>query len=667
MSRQIKHTYEFDSFRLDIAECVLLSDGKPVPLKPKAFEMLSVLVENNGHMLEKEELMRRLWPDSLVEEANLTVNISQLRKVLGQNGKGEQYIQTIPKRGYRFVAAVRQVSSQSPDLIVRERTRAHIVIEEEETGDEDVSRTLEWSRLSKTETAPPRSLPSSIVSRSKLARYRAKRFAVAGATLAVVAAITITTYFVRQSRSPGVRIPAKTSTLAILPFRNLKPDPETNFLGPSLADAIVNKLGNLRTLSVSPSAYVQKYDNRDVDPRAVARELGVEKLMMGSFVKDGDDLRVTAQLIDVGQGTILWRDTIDLKYDRLPTMENRVAEQIIKELQLSLSPTESEGMKTDAPQNSRAYEAFLRGRFLISSKEHATAIRLLEESTTLDPNYALAWTYLGKAYSVSASQYFGGREFHDKAKVAYDRALALNPRQPETRVLLANFLTENNRVEEAVPILRAVIDDNPNHSFARWQLSYAYRYAGMLDESIKEGENALQISPHLTGHLFNSYLYAGQYEKFLNNLPMRDEAYVIFYRGLGHYYLHDWTQAALYFDRAAQLDPTALVSQIGSALKLGIEGHNREGIEVLKAAEKKLEKDPAGDGELSYKLAQSYSALNDQESALRLLQKSIEQGFFCYPYFTSDPLMNPLRGTVQYSALIEQTRQRHEQFKRRFF
>lgn len=666
MTPQSRHFYEFDSFRLDLVECVLLCDGTPVPLKPKAFQMLSAFVESNGHMLEKAELMRRLWPHTLVDEANLTVNISQLRKALGQNGKGEQYIQTIPKRGYRFVATVREVKDEAPDLIVRERTRAHIIIEQEDTGEGEFSRTIESSRLPALQTVRVGALPGQVSTLSRSRRW-AKLIGVSGGTLALVGAIAVAAYFARQLRQPPAQAVAKPSSLAIIPFRNLRPAPETNFLGPSMADAIVNKLSNLRLLSVSPSSYVQKYDNRDVDPRTMASELGVEKLLTGSFVKDGDDLRVTAQLIDVAQGRILWHDTIDLKYDKLPVMENRVAEEIVRGLQLSLSTAETERMKTDAPQNWRAYEAFLRGRYLISSKEHATAIKLLEESVALDPNYALAWTYLGKAYSVTASQYFGGREFHDKAKAAYDRALALNPRQLETRVLLANFLTENNRVEEAVPILRSVLDDNPNHAFAHWELSYAYRYAGMLDESIKEGESALRISPHLTGHLFNSYLYAGQYEKFLNQLPMRDEGYVIFYRGLGNYYLQEWTRAALYFDRAAQLDPTALVSQIGQALKLGIEGHNREGIELLKATEAKLEKDQFGDGELSYKLAQSYSLLGDEESALRLLQESIEQGFFCYPYFSGDPLLNNLRGSDQYGMLMERARQRHEQFKRRVF
>jgi tetratricopeptide (TPR) repeat protein len=399
----------------------------------------------------------------------------------------------------------------------------------------------------------------------------------------------------------------------------------------------------------------------------VARELSVDKVVTGSFLRDGDDLRVTVELFDVARGDLLWNETIDVKYGNLLLMEDRVAEQIIKGLRLSISPEETARIKVDMPQDPHAYELFIYGRHLISGNEHQKAIKLLEETVSIEPTYALAWTYLGKAYAVSASQYFGGRELHDKAQAAYERALALKPQQSETRVLLANFLTENNRVEEAVPMLRSLIEENPNDALARWELSYAYRYSGMLDQSIAEGESALRLEPNIKGHLFNSYLYAGQPEKFVNSLPMRDEAYVLFYRGLGHYHMKDMGRASVYFDRARQVDPTALISQLSEVFKLAMDGHNREGLSLLRAIETKLEKEPFGDGELSYKLAECYSLMGDKAPALHLLKKSIDRGFFCYPYFLSDPLLDGIRTEPQYAPLIELARQRHQRFKQTFF
>ncbi|MFN2532922.1 MAG: winged helix-turn-helix domain-containing protein [Pyrinomonadaceae bacterium] len=663
-SRQTKRLYEFGSFRLDPQECRLLCHEQTVPLKPKLLETLILLVENSGHMLDKDELMKRLWPDSFVEEVNLAVNISQLRKALGEGENGVRYIETVPKRGYRFVAEVREVLAESPDLILREHTRSRIVIEEQETnGEEDLQQTIDQNASStRAESVSARALSRLTITWLKKTK---------GLSTIIVTTMTVglvfAGYLINSKHNVSRRTPLKPHSLAIIPFRNLKPNTETDFLGPSMADSITNKLGHIRMLIVRPSSSAAKYRNQEIDPGAVAIELNVDKLLTGSFLKDGDDLRVTAQLIDVGANEILWRDTIDVKYDKVLAMEDRVTEEIIKGLQLSLSPAETERLKMDAPQNPLAYESFLRGRYLISSNEHSTAIKLLEESVRLDPGYALAWTYLGKAYSVTASQYFGGREFHDKAQAAYDKAIALNPQQVETRVMLANFLTENNRIDEAVSILRKVIDDNPNHPFAHWELSYAYRYAGMLDESIAEGEDALQLYAHLSGHLFNSYLYAEQYEKFLDSLPARDDAYTLFYRGLGNYYLKDWTRASFYFDRAYQLDSNALVSQLGRVLRLAMDGHNREAIDLAKVIDRKLEEDPSGDGELSYKLAECYSLLEQRAAALRLLKKSIDQGFFCYPYFLNDPLLEHVRGEAQFGPLLGSARLRHDQFRRTFF
>jgi DNA-binding winged helix-turn-helix (wHTH) protein/TolB-like protein/tetratricopeptide (TPR) repeat protein len=622
--------YEFGAFRLDEKERVLLRDGRPVPLMPKAFETLLALVEQPGRAIDKGELMQRVWPGVFVEENNLAQNISILRKALGDAPDGVKLIETLPRRGYRLNANVTQSWEPPLERVVIEHIRSSVVIEEEEE---------------QTVVAP---------------RPRRNALAVVLATVVIATAVLLA--IVRYRPAPRAAAATPPRNLAILPFRNLKPDAQTDFLGLSLADSIITSLGSVRALIVRPSSYIEKYRHPDADAQAAARELNVDTILTGSFLKDGDDLRITAQLIDVGSSEILWRDTLDVKYDKLLTVQDRVTQQIIQGLRLTISPAETERLKLDPPHNQIAYENFLRGRYLISTNDQQTAIRMLEESVALDPQYALAWAYLGKAYSVTALQYFGGRAFNDKARAAYDRALALNPAQPETHILLANFLTENNRVEEAVPILKRVLEANPNHPFAHWQLSYAYRYAGVLDESIAEGERALRLYPHMTGQLFNSYLYAGRYERFIESLPSRDDAYIVFYRGLGHYYLKDLERAAAFFDRAYELDPTPAVTRIGRAFRLGIAGRNREGLEVLKPVDAEIEKGGASDGEISYKVAQAFATLGDHASALRLLRRSIEQGFFCSPYFTSDPLLKALNAEAAFAELMAQARRRDQAF-----
>ena len=286
-------------------------------------------------------------------------------------------------------------------------------------------------------------------------------------------------------------------SLAVLPFRNLKQDPKTDFLGFSLADEIITKLDYVNALTVRPSSSVDKYRNQIIDPKKVAADLNVDTLLTGSFIKDGDDLRITAQLVDVKPDKILWREAIDLKYDKLLTVQDRVAQQIIKQLELNLSPAEAANLKPEKPISTAAYEDYLRGIDLYSLNEFAAAIEMLEKATALEPNYAPAWAHLGRAYTTNASLQFGGREHYGKAQAAYEKAIALNPALVEPRIYMANLLTDTGRVEQAVPLLRSVLQDSPNNAEAHWELGYAYRFAGMLKESVAECEKARQNNPQV--------------------------------------------------------------------------------------------------------------------------------------------------------------------------
>ena len=481
-------------------------------------------------------------------------------------------------------------------------------------------------------------------------------------------AVLIFGYFlVRKSNTAPTA--ARPRSLAILPFRNLKQDPETDFLGFSLADAVITKLGYIKALTVRPSSSVDKYRNQMIDPRKVAADLNVDTLLTGSFIKDGDDLRITTQLIDVKPDKILWQDAIDLKYDKLLTIQDRVSQQIIKGLELNLSPSETANLKPENPINSQAYEFYLRGVDLYSLNEFGAAIELLEKSAALEPNYAPTWAHLGRAYTTNASLRFGGREDYSKAQAAYEKAIALNPALVEPRIYMANLLTDTGRVEQAVPLLRTALQTSPNNAEAHWELGYAYRFGGMLEESVAECEKARQNNPQvkINSSAFNSYLYLGEYQKFMQTLPVNDSIYILFYHGFGSYYLGNYEQAARDFDRAYDMEPSLLPADVGKALSHSIKHDDAGGLELLRKTEDRIEAQGVSDAEGIYKVAQAYAVLGDKASALHMLRHSIGGGFFCYPYFVRDPLLQNLRNEPEFQTLMDQARQRHEQFKARFF
>ncbi len=650
-SDEIRRVYEFGPFRLDPQERTLRRDGEPIPMTIKAFDTLLALIEGAGRVVEKNELMEQVWAGSFVEENNLAQQISAIRKALGETDGSTKYIETVPKRGYRFLATAREVEGDTAGLIINEQIRGRLVVEEE----------IEDSREPITAIATGKSLPGEHPGK------RTRAMVIVVSCCALIAAVGLAVLIYRASRKSGPS--GQTRTLAILPFRNLKENPDSDFLGLSLADAIITKLGYVSTVIVRPSSYVEKYRNQETDPKQIARDLNVNTLLTGSFLRDGDVLRINAQLVDLESDQILWRDSIDLKYEKLLTVQDRVTREIVNGLKLKLSAAEDQHLTLDAPRNPLAYEYYLRGIDLYSRNEFAMAIDMFKKSVAIDPGYALAWAHLGTAYTANAAFRFGGREDYQSALDAYQKALELNPEQMEARIFMANMFTDTNEVRKAVALLRQALTTNPNYALAHWELGYAYRFAGALDESIKECERARSLDPQVKLHssALNAYLYSGQYDRFLQSLPKDDTvAFVVFYRGMAQLYMKDETTAAADFDRAYQLDPS-LYTEIGRAFSFAIRRDYTRGLDGLRATETKMRERGVTDPEAMYKMAQAYALLNDKAAAIRMLEQSVNGGFFCYPYFKDDPLFALIRNEARYQQVLESARRSHEEFLKAFF
>ena len=655
--RSLPSSYRFGPFVLDTLQHALLKEGKPVALTPKTYDTLLVLVQNRGRVLSKDELMNALWPDSFVEEANLTQQVSMIRKALGDSSGDPRYIHTVPGRGYRFTSEVEdwtQEKANSEAAVSPEGIRNSDVFErtglERESSAKKQKAFLRW--------AGPRG--------QKVTQSLTFKATAAGVLL--LAFLAIGRSFYSRSSTPPLSLIAP-RTLAILPLQNLKQDPANDFLGFSLADAVITKLDYVNYLTTRPSAAVEKYRNQVIDIPKVAGDLNVDTLLIGSFVRDRDDLRITYQLVDGKSQKILGRGTIDLKYDKLLRVQDTVALQIVKDLELNLSPAEAERIKPEAPVNALAYEYFLRGVDLHSQHRFPLAIKMLEKSTEIDANYAPAWAYLGASYTSDAAFEFGGREQYRRAQAAYERALTLQPSQLEAEIFLANNLVDTGKVEQAVLLLRDALKTNPNHADLHWELGYAYRFAGMLTESVAECESARRIDPQVkaNGSMLNAYLYLGQYDNFLGSLPdVNDSSFLLFYRGFGEFHKKDLERAAEDFQRAYETDPS-LYAMVGEALRDSIAHRTADGLEILHRAEQKITQRGVGDPEGVYKIAQAYSVLGDKVAALRVLRRSVDGGFFSYPYLENDPLLTSLHGDPEFNEILSLAHQRYEAFRAKFF
>jgi DNA-binding winged helix-turn-helix (wHTH) protein/TolB-like protein len=450
MGSTVGQAYEFGPFRLEPDEHRLLREGEPAPLTPKAFDLLVFLVRNQGRLVTKDQIMEAVWPGSFVEDANITVLISSLRKVLGEAETDGPYIKTVPKKGYRFTALV--------------------------------------MKAGRTEAAPDRAnkngvdvaIPVLTATASRPASRRQIRIL----ALALLVSIAALAGYLKYIRPPAKR------SLAVLPLQNLRQDADSDFLGFSLADAVITKLGLLSSITVRPSSAVERYKGHSIDLKRAVAELKVDTLLTGNFIRDGGRLRITYLLVDARADKILTTDSIELEYDELLAVHDDVARQIVNGLQLKLSPAEVEHIKPDAPVNALAYEYYLRGVDLMGSHNFPLAVKMLEKSAEIDPKYALTWAYLGQSYTSDAAFELSGQGQYRRAQAAYERALALQPKQVEAEMFLANLLVDTGRVEHAVPLLRDALASNPNRADVHWELGYAYRFAGMLKKSVAESERA---------------------------------------------------------------------------------------------------------------------------------------------------------------------------------
>ncbi len=296
MTRPATHVYEFGQFRLDTGNHLLLREGTVIQLKPRVIDTLLILIEHCGQVLSKDELIERLWPDTVVEEANLTQNIYLLRKALGEGPHEQNYIETIPKRGYRFVAEVREVSAAATAKaaqIVEPLTETS-QISEKPSGIEVASAKEEAARQQNA------NLPSALKTRwSASPRIVVVSFALIGLVAATI-------YLAVSSWSKPPAGGAAVRSIAVLPFKPIGAAPRDEILELGMADTLITKLSDLRLVAVRPTSAVRKYTGLEQDPVVAGRELKVDSVLEGSVQKTGERIRVTVRLLSLRDSAPLW-------------------------------------------------------------------------------------------------------------------------------------------------------------------------------------------------------------------------------------------------------------------------------------------------------------------------------------------------------------------------
>ena len=582
MDRQ-PQVFEFGPFQVDVGERLLRRGEQIVGLTPKAFDTLVVLLENHGRLVGKDDLMKRLWPSSFVEESNLAQQISALRKALGDDGS--QYIETVPKSGYRF------------------------------------------------------RYPVSVLTKSVSRRFlRADRVG----WVILAAGLSLTTYWAwhwRAAQSAAAPAPAKV-TLAVLPFENLSGDPDQEYLSDGMTEEMIMQLAQLNParLAVIARTSSMHFKGSKKTVAQIGQELAADYVLQGSLRREGGRLRISAQLIQVEAQTHVWGQNYERDVRDMLALQDDVARAIASEIRVQLTPPRLlvSGSASSAPRAAEVHQQYLKGRYFWNKRSEAgfvKAIEFFQEAIQIDPGYAPAYAGLADAYALLGSMTNStlprleamprARGFAEKALTLdeslaeahtslafvlmhfehdwaaaereFQRAIALNPSYVTAHHWYAYCLMAQTRVEEALREIRLAQELDPLSLIVNTDVAELLYCARRYDEAIRQAQKALEMDasfPLAHRALGLAYEQKGMYKESVAELQLQ-----VRYSGRADYALAELARAFV------------------------LTGNRNEAEKLLRELQTFNPQNPG----TSIGLAFLYAALGDKDQAFFWLEKSARE------------------------------------------
>jgi len=605
---------EFEGYRLDVPKRVL-SDaaGETVKLMPKAFDILAFLAQNSDRVVSKDELLAAMWPDTIVEENNLTQNISALRRVFGEKPNENRFIATIPGRGYRFVAEVSPVEAGGSLVPKQTDVQAEPILPKMD----EVSLFRKWWPV-----------------------------------LAVVPLLAVLAYFIFWPTQTG----GKVQLLAVLPFKPITAETRDEALELGMADSLITKLAAGNDLRVLPLGAVRGLISQDTDPQTVGRRIGVDAVLDGVMQIAGDRLRVSAKLIRVADGRQLWAGQFEEASRDIFTVQDLISQRVASALAVPLSAKN----KSQNTANPQAYELFMRGKYhayKLVKDEVQKGIAYYEQAISLDPSYALAYVELANAYramvltndaspnemmprakaaavkaveldvnlaegwtSLAASSFWFDWDWH-AAESNFKRALEADPNSASAHAFYGHLLSNVGRHPEATKEIRRAREIDPmNPVFSAMEGQILF-FAGREPDSSVVLQSNIDLDPNFwLAHLFfcRNYISKGMLE-----------------------------QALVSANRAKEITHGNAEATGTAAYILAKMGRMQEAKQVLAELESRKDK-PF----LAYATAQVHMALGDKERAIDLLEQAYKQREPLMVFMKVEPKWNELRSEPRFIELM---------------
>jgi len=626
----------FGVFELDLRSGELQKQGRKVRMEGQPVQVLICLLESPGELVTREELHRKLWPaDTFVNfEHGLNAAVKRLRQALSDSADNPRFVETLPRRGYRFIAPVQTVplTAEPP-----ETAATPLAPETPETIDEAPAG------LSAPAVTVVNRRPSTVWTVSIIA------------LLLVVGVLAVRTLRLGAHPPPAIR------SLAVLPLENLSGDPSQDYFSDGMTDELITELGQIGELRVISRTSVMTYKGARRPLPQIARDLNVDAVVEGTVLRSGNQVRITAQLILAADDKHLWARSYEGDLRDTLALQSQVARSIASEIRIELTPNEQAALRSTRRVNPEAYEAFLKGRYFWNKRTAdglKKAIDYFNQAVGKDPNYAPAYAGLTDSYSLAGDWQYGvlaPTEAYPKAKAAAARAIQLDGSLGEAHISLAWCLDGFDwNWDAAGREFTRGLDLSPGyatgHHWYGWHLATLGRHDEAVAE-LKKAENldplSLIISADLAEELLIAHRYddaARQIRKTINMDPFFALAHYVQGEVLAQKHQND--QAVAEFEKALELSPGSTAFTANLAYSYAVSGKKDRAINILND----LKNRSHGAASNSPEIALVYVGLDDRDQALTWLEKAYAERF--NPGVLLRPAFDPLRSEPRFQNLL---------------